>query len=80
MLKAKKAAEYQYRKIRLAYEGPKWPSRSKAKKISTNEAGDKITDENVPNDKDNSTDEKKFIPTATKQEFVSLLIILVLSS
>ena len=64
LLKKKKAAESQYRKIRLAYEGPKWP-RGKGKKPND----DKEKDENG-NLKDGQ-EVQVFKPTATKDEFVS---------
>jgi len=61
LLKAKKSAESNFRKIRLAYEGPKQKSRAKSKLPAEN---------NVPNgEKDNNFVEKKFVPTVSKAEF-----------
>ena len=81
LLKAKKSAESHFRKIRLAYEGPKWPSKAKVKKTSSDEIKDEKKDGNDKQEGDNSDAknkennvEKKFKPTATKKEFVSNFI------
>ena len=57
LLKQKKAAESQFRKIRFAYEGPKCP-RNRSKKP---EDGDEVKEVEKP----------IFKPTATEKEFVS---------
>ena len=77
LFKAKKAADSYFRKIRLAYEGPKWPTRPKPKKPTTDDEknGDKSTDNpQVENAKVEETEQKKFKPTATKDEFVSTFL------
>ena len=62
LLKTKKAAESQFRKMRLGYEGPK---RIKTRKV----VDDK---ENNGNSENKDIQEKVvFKPTATKQQFVS---------
>eukprot|EP00553_Chaetoceros_curvisetus_P013487 CAMPEP_0204634414 /NCGR_PEP_ID=MMETSP0717-20131115/29226_1 /ASSEMBLY_ACC=CAM_ASM_000666 /TAXON_ID=230516 /ORGANISM="Chaetoceros curvisetus" /LENGTH=84 /DNA_ID=CAMNT_0051652841 /DNA_START=38 /DNA_END=288 /DNA_ORIENTATION=- len=62
LLKAKKAAESNFRKIRLAYEGPK--QKSKAKKVVESGA-------DGPNggNGEGENKERKFVPTATKAQF-----------
>jgi len=81
LLKARKAAESHFRKIRLAYEGPKFPSKSRAKKAADSADNDKNenkslgkADENgIKNDAKAETKNeetvKKFKPTATKKQF-----------
>jgi len=56
LLKLKKSTESHFRKIRLAYEGPKFPKASKVKKEGGTNEGNEV--EKVP-----------FKPTATKAEF-----------
>ena len=60
-MKNKKAAESQFRKIRLAYEGPKFP-KNKVKKP---------TDDKDKDGESETQEKPKFKPTATKKEFVS---------
>lgn len=77
LLKNKKAAEYQFRKVRLAFEGPKYPSKSKAKKTNNEETEEGVESGNKDNSNEstNNNDEqlqKAFKPTATKKEFVSI--------
>lgn len=84
LLKAKRNADSHFRKIKLAYEGPKNPPRSKAgeKKKEAESAEAKESEdgkkegngskENTENTGD--VEEKagpKFKPTATKKQFVS---------
>ncbi len=75
LLRAKKAAESHFRKIRLAYEGPKWPSKAKAKKAPVgdekNGGNSQVGAESGDTKDDNA--QKKFKPTATKKQFVSIL-------
>lgn len=74
LLKNKKATESHFRKIRLAYEGPKYPSKSKAKKNEdNNDSGNNPANKENNDSAKNSEGqiEKKFKPTATKKEFVS---------
>jgi hypothetical protein len=58
-----------YNKVRLAYEGPKKPSRSK-KSEGNDEKGDSKEDEQADAEPKEESD-KPFVPTATKQQFVS---------
>ena len=67
--KAKRAATMKYNKVRLAYEGPKKPSRSK-KSEGNDEKGDNKEDEQADAEPKEESD-KPFVPTATKQEFIS---------
>jgi len=72
LLRAKKAAESNFRKIRLAYEGPKWPSKAKTKKAPTTDEknGDNDQGDNEVGDtKKDDSSQKKFKPTATKKQF-----------
>lgn len=81
LLKAKRNADSHFRKIRLAYEGPKNPSRSKSgdKKKESDSAEDKESEkpdekgskENKENSDDMDEESPKFKPTATKRQFVS---------
>jgi hypothetical protein len=65
LLRNKKSAESNFKKVRLAYEGPKQSTKVKSKRDSTG-------DSNNPND---GSDEKApFVPTATKKEYVSVPI------
>lgn len=86
LLKAKRAADSHFRKIRLAYEGPKNPSKSKSSDKKKEADADETKESEEPNsgskeNAENSTkdeDEKdeaasKFKPTATKKQFVSIL-------
>lgn len=59
----KKSAESNFRKIRLAYEGPKQKSRAKAKLPAENN--------DLNGEIENNILEKKFVPTVSKAEFVS---------
>lgn len=79
LLKAKKLADSQFRKIRLAFEGPKQPSKKKSteeKKESTEEETkeakeiNESTDENKENATEDTDTVPKFKPTATKKQFV----------
>jgi hypothetical protein len=82
LLKAKRNADSQFRKIRLAYEGPKHPSRSRSsdKKRESDSAEDKESEnpdeKGSKENKENADDEEeaapKFKPTATKKQFVSI--------
>jgi histone H1/5 len=83
LLKAKRSADTQFRKIRLAFEGPKQPSKKKPteeKKESTEEkeeakqskAPNIITDENKENATEDTETEPMFKPTATQKQFVSV--------
>jgi linker histone H1 and H5 family len=67
LLKVKKAAELKYRKVRLAYEGPKKPSRAKPK------AGEEQNNGEAPEETEGGgetvADKKPFQPTATKKQF-----------
>ena len=74
----KKAAEHNFRKVRLAFEGPKWPSKGKPKKTNDEDTDGKKSSDNNENGSDKNKEnngEKKFKPTATKKEFVSNSII-----
>lgn len=59
LLKVKKSTESSFRKIRLAYEGPKFPKANKSKKENGTNEGNDV--EKVP-----------FKPTVSKAEFVSM--------
>ncbi len=60
----KKAAESQFRKIRLAHEGPKFPKNKVVKKA--------VEDQGIEGETTKVEVEKpKFKPTATKKELVS---------
>jgi hypothetical protein len=63
LLKVKKSTESHFRKIRLAYEGPKFPKANKGKKDSGTTEGNDV--EKVP-----------FKPTVSKSEFVSMILLL----
>ena len=80
LLKAKRNADSHFRKIRLAYEGPKNPSRSKSsdKNVSDSAGGkesekpdEKDSKENKEIGDENDETAQKFKPTATKKQFVS---------
>lgn len=74
LAKNKKAAETSFKKVRLAYEGPKYPSKAKQKSDSV---PDDNADERKGKGKPTSTahvdndDKASFLPTATKKEYVS---------
>jgi hypothetical protein len=83
LLKAKRSADSQFRKIRFAFEGPKQSSKKKPteeKKELTEEkeeakdskAPNVITDESKENATEDTETEPKFKPTATKKQFVSV--------
>jgi len=67
--KEKRAATMKYNKVRLAYEGPKKPSRSK-KSEGNDEKGDNKEDEQADAEQKEESD-KPFVPNATKQQFIS---------
>jgi linker histone H1 and H5 family/PWWP domain/Williams-Beuren syndrome DDT (WSD), D-TOX E motif len=66
--KVKKAAELKFRRIRLAYEGPKKPSRAKPKAGEENKNGEAL-EETEGGVETATTDNKPFQPTATKKQF-----------
>jgi len=68
----KKTAETHYRKVRLAFEGPKQPQKS-SKKKDTDENLDLTMGVSKSSEaKSGDKDEKLiFVPTATKKEYVS---------
>lgn len=89
LLKAKRNADSHYRKIKLAFEGPKNPSRSRAneKKKEAEAFGEakeseetasgkkgKGSKENQDNTGDSEKAPPKFKPTATQKQFVSRLL------
>jgi hypothetical protein len=59
LLKVKKSTESHFRKIRLAYEGPKFPKSSKGKKVDGTNEGNEI-------------EKAVFKPTVSKSEYVSI--------
>lgn len=69
LLRAKRTADNKYRKVRLAFEGPKRPKKASEDK--------KTDDNNVENNNDKASDEADgkedppFKPTATRKEFES---------
>ncbi|KAL7541018.1 hypothetical protein ACHAXR_010562 [Thalassiosira sp. AJA248-18] len=65
--KAKRAAIVKYNKVRLAYEGPKKPTRPKKSDCNDNKTEDKKDDQADADTKEES--EEPFVPTATKQQF-----------
>jgi hypothetical protein len=67
--KAKRNAIVKYNKVRLAYEGPKKPNRPK-KPEGNDEKGDNKEEEQADNEPKDE-DEKPFVPTATKQQFLT---------
>jgi hypothetical protein len=69
LFKAKRNAIVKYNKVRLAYEGPKKPSRQK-KTESNDEKGDN-EEEEQPDDEPKDEEDKPFVPTATKQQFIT---------
>jgi len=84
LLKAKRNADVHFRKMKLAYEGPKNPSKSKSsdkkKEADSSEAkdseepknGSKENTENLTKDGEgNEEAAPKFKPTASKKQFVS---------
>ena len=76
LLKAKKLADSQFRKIRLAFEGPKQPSKKKSTEEKKEEEvkETKEPNEGMDENKENATEDTdtapKFKPTATKKQFV----------
>jgi hypothetical protein len=62
----KKAAETQFKKVRLAFEGPKHSSKAKQKRDSS--LDDNLDEKKAHVDND---DKATFVPTATKKEYVS---------
>jgi len=73
-----KAAETQFRKARLAFEGPKHTGKRKGatkQSADDNQDGGDIVD--LAKEEDNATDNKPaeksvFVPTISKDEFVSI--------
>lgn len=67
--KAKRAAVVKFNKVKLAYEGPKKPSRQK-KSDDTDDNGDNKDDEQAETEL-KEEEEKPFVPTATKNQFLA---------
>ena len=66
LLRAKRSAEMKFRKVRLAYEGPKRPPPTKPK---AKEGDDGNNDNAVDGEENKPEEEKPFKPTASKRQF-----------
>jgi linker histone H1 and H5 family/Williams-Beuren syndrome DDT (WSD), D-TOX E motif len=64
LLRAKRAADNKFRKVRLAFEGPKRPPPASKPKPKDGEE-----ENNVDEGEENKAEEKPFKPTATKKQF-----------
>lgn len=67
--KAKRAAVVKFNKVKLAYEGPKKPSRPK--KADETEDNTDSKDDGQAEAESKEEDEKPFVPTATKNQFLA---------
>lgn len=67
--KGKRAAVVKFNKVRLAYEGPKKPTRQKKPDANESKADNKKDEQADADSKEES--EKPFVPTATKQQFIA---------
>lgn len=65
--KARRAAVVKFNKVRLAYEGPKKPTRPKKASSEGDSKDDDKKNDDVEDKKEE--DEKPFVPTATKKQF-----------
>ena len=70
LLKAKRAADAKFRKMRLAFEGPKKPAKKATKPATENGDDDKAAAEEAKDDsKEVKEEEKPFKPTVSRKQF-----------